>query len=85
MNSPLLSRKLCVIELLTYVREERNEGEVIMTGAASREGGRGSIGGGGKLRLWRREKRNIVQSNEYGGNKGQAKEEFITSETKQNH
>lgn len=45
MNSLLLSRKLCVIELLPYVREERSEGEVIMTGAASREEG-------GKLRLW---------------------------------
>ena len=66
MNNLLLSRKLCVIELLAYVREERSEGEVIMTGAASREGGGDSIGGGGELRLWRREKRNTVQSKEYG-------------------
>lgn len=45
MNSLLLSRELCVMKLLHYVREERSEGEVIMTGAASREGG-------GELRLW---------------------------------
>lgn len=69
MNSLFLSRELCVIELLAYVREERSEGEVIMTGAASREGGGDSIGGGGELRLWWREKRNTVQSAEYGGNR----------------
>lgn len=46
-NSLLVSRKLCVIELLARVREERSEGEVIMTGAASREGGGDSTGGGG--------------------------------------
>lgn len=69
MNSLLISRKLCVIELLAYVREERSEGEVIMTGAASREGGGDSIGGGGELRLWRAEKRNTVPSNEYGENR----------------
>jgi len=52
MNCLLLSRKLCVIELLAYVREERSEAEVIMTGAASREGGGDSVGGDGELRLW---------------------------------
>lgn len=61
MNSLLLSRKLCVIELLAYVREERSEGEVIMTGAASREGGGNSTEGGGELRLRQKEKRDTVQ------------------------
>lgn len=60
MNSLLLSRKLCVIELLAYVREERSEGEVITTGAASREGGGDSTEGGGELRLRQREKWNTV-------------------------
>lgn len=55
-NSLLVSRKLCVIELLARVREERSEGEVIMTGAASREGGGDSTGGGGELGLVREEK-----------------------------
>lgn len=35
-----------------------------MTGAASREGGGDSIGGGAELRLWQREERNTVQPNE---------------------
>lgn len=55
-NSLLVSRKLCVIELLARVREERSEGEVIMTGAASREGGGDSTGGGGELGLVKEEK-----------------------------
>lgn len=61
MNSLLLSRKLCVIELLPYVREERSEGEVIMTGAASREEG-------GKLIVVKGEKE-YSTDNEYGGNR----------------
>lgn len=69
MNRLVLSRKLCVFELLAYVREERSEGEVIMTRAASREGGGDSTGEGGELRLWGGEKRNMVLANEYGGNR----------------
>lgn len=41
------------MELVASVREERSEGEVIMTEAASREGGGDSRGGGG-LRKGRR-------------------------------
>lgn len=47
LNHLLVSRKLCVIRLLAYAG--RSEGEVVMTGAASREGGGDGIGVGAEL------------------------------------